>query len=241
MRESSGPGIPAVPLGATPEPIAPGTRLTALTESPRRPGRYVVVADGEPVGAVSVEAIAALRLRVGETLDADRLVGIRAAVRATACHDRAVDALARRARARGELARWLREREFTVEEIEPVLDRLAALGLLDDRAFARAFARSRMSGRGFGPRRVAAELGRRGVDRHIIDDVLAEAREEALEEVGAGDDAADGDAITRAAATRLRSLQGLDPVVARRRLVGWLARRGHGVGDALAVAKRLIP
>lgn len=199
------------------------------------------MADGEPVGAVSVEAIAALRLRVGETLDADRLVGIRAAVRATACHDRAVDALARRARARGELARWLREREFTVEEIEPVLDRLAALGLLDDRAFARAFARSRMSGRGFGPRRVAAELGRRGVDRHIIDDVLAQAREEALEEVGAGDDAADGDAITRAAATRLRSLQGLDPVVARRRLVGWLARRGHGVGDALAVAKRLIP
>ncbi|MEK0431053.1 MAG: hypothetical protein RL139_857 [Gemmatimonadota bacterium] len=219
-------------------------QLTALTEHPRRPGRYVAVLDGTPVGALSVEAIATLKLQVGEPLDAERLEALHAAVRVTTCHDKALDALARRARARGELARWLRDREFTAAEIDPVLDRLTTLGLLDDRAFARSFVHSRMTARAYGPRRVAAELGRRGVDRRLIDEVLAEFRAEqerdADRPLGADGDAADAP-VARAAATRLRALRDLDPMVARRRLVGWLARRGFELGESLRTAKRLLP
>lgn len=210
----------------------------------------MAIVDGETVGAVSVEAIASLRLQVGCAIDADALEALRGAVRAAACHDRALDALARRGRARGELARWLRDREFSAAEIDPVLDRLTELGLLDDRAFARGFVQSRMAGRAFGPRRVAADLARRGVDRRVIDETIAEFWAEQAA-AGADDPATDltgdvvgavapEDLVARAAASRLRALRGLDPVVARRRLVGWLARRGFGIGESVRVAARLL-
>ena len=71
------------------------------------------------------------------------------------CYNRALDALARRARSRAELRRWLIEREYPAEEVEPVLERLVAGRLLDDLAFARGFAHARLgAGRGFGPARV---------------------------------------------------------------------------------------
>ena len=123
------------------------------------------------------------------------------------------------------------------------LDRLTALGLLDDLAFARAFARSRASGKGFGPRRVVAELGRKGVARPVIDQVMRELESAADEESEGALSAPEREVATvRAAAEkRLRSLSRLEPEVARRRLTGWLVRRGFGVGVASRVARELLP
>lgn len=206
-------------------------RITALKAHPRRPGRYVVEVDTQRIGVVSVALIAELGLRVGLELSAEARVRIEEGARRVACFDRATDALARRARSRADLGRWLREREFTAPDIEAALDRLVALGLLDDHAFARGFARTRLSaGRGFGPRRVAAELSRRGVSRRVVDAVLAELAEEA----GAPDDRTAARAV---AERRVQSLRGLAPEVARRRLVAFLVRRGFGQGTAFEVAR----
>jgi regulatory protein len=149
------------------------------------------------------------------------------------CYNRALDALARRARSRAELRRWLVEREYAAEEVELVLDRLVAGRLLDDLAFARGFAHARLgAGRGYGPARVRLELMRRGVARDLIDRVLTEHQEES------GVDSAQ--AVEVAARKRLRALAGLDPAVARRRLVAWLLRRGFPGGEATRVARELI-
>lgn len=207
-------------------------RVTALREHPRRAGRYVVELDGQAVGAVSVDRLAELGLRVGGTVDAALRSRLERAAREVACYDRATDALARRARSRSELTRWLRTREFTASEIDPALDKLAALGLLDDRAYARGFARSRLSvGRGYGPRRVAAELARRGVSREIVDEVLAELRDE-----GPADEQT---AIEAVAARKWRTLAALEPQVARRRLIGFLSRRGFSTGAIAAVVRQI--
>ena len=152
--------------------------------------------------------------------------------RPKACYAKALDALARSSRSKADLARWLKDREFTPEEIEPVLSKLEALGLLDDRAFARGFARTRLSGRGFGPRRVAAELARRGVSRPIVDAVLDEFAEEA------GSEAAR--AVVTAASRRAKSLRGLDDAVAERRLIGYLVRRGYGPGESRKAAREAL-
>ncbi|MEX2181745.1 MAG: regulatory protein RecX [Gemmatimonadaceae bacterium] len=219
------------------------SRITALREHPRRAGRYVIELDGEPLGAVSADSIAELGLAsapaaglaaglaagqaaglaVGQTVDAALRARLEAAVRRVACYDKALDALARRARSRADLGRWLKQREFSAEEIDPALERLESLGLLNDEEFARGFARTRLAvGRGFGPRRVAAELARRGVARALVDRVLAEhAADEGADELTA---------IRALVAKRSHSLAGLDPVVARRRLYGYLARRGFSPG-----------
>lgn len=207
--------------------------VTALREHARRAGRYLLEVGGVEVGPVSVEAIAELGLRVGAPLDAGALDRALEATRRVACFDHALDALARRARSRRELERWLGQRGHGPEVIAAALERLTALGLLDDRAFATGFAQSRAKGRGFGARRIAAELARRGVARGVVDEALGALREEGGEESEAA-------ALEAAATKRVRSLGGLEPEVARRRLVGWLVRRGFAAGAAARVARRLI-
>jgi regulatory protein len=211
---------------------APGP-VTAIRELPRRAGRYTIDVGGVPVGPVSAEVIGSLGIRLGATVDEAALLALAAGVRRLACYDQAVAALARRSRASEELRRWLRQREHAAEDIDDALGRLQSLGMLDDEAFARGFVHSRAVGRGFGTRRIAAELARRGAAARIIDGVLAEHRE--------GEDGDEGAALEAAAQRRLRALGKLEPEVARRRLLGWLVRRGFGVGEAGRVVARLMP
>ncbi len=217
--------------------------VTAVRELPRRAGRYLVEIGGVPLSPVAVESIAEFGLRIGRPVDSEALTRLLSASAATACYDKAIDAIARRARSTKDLERWLLQREQPRAAVDSALERLTALGLVDDVAFARAFARSRSAGKGFGPRRVAAELGRKGIARGTADQVIEELAVEAEE--------ADADGLTHGereraqvrvvAAKRLRSLASLEPAVARRRLVGWLIRRGHAGVVAAQVARELIP
>lgn len=217
------------------ESLAPpaNARITALREHPRRAGRYVVELDGSPFGALSVERIAEHALAVGRIVDAPLRAKLERAVREVACYDKALDTLARRARSAADLARWLKEKEFTSDEIEPAIARLTALGLLDDLAYARGFARTRLAaGRGFGPRRVAMELGRKGVPRDIVESVLREL----AEEEGGGDERTAAEAV---ATRRARGMSTLAPEVRQRRLYGFLVRRGFAMGLSADIARKL--
>jgi regulatory protein len=220
-----------------------GPRIAELRESPRRPGRYEVKL--EPGGEklpVSVDLIAELKLKVGRELSAAEHARLVAASRIIACYDKSLATLGARARSSADLKRWLKTKEFTDVEIAPALEKLSALGLLDDVAFARSFARSRLApGRGFGPRRVAAELARKGVSRSITDQVLAELqleRDEAAEEAEGRGERSES-AVEQAAAKKLRSLAKLEPAVRERRLYGYLARRGFGGAEISAVLRKL--
>ena len=194
-------------------------------------------------------------LRVGMELDEAGLGRVMRDAGRVACFDRAQDALARRSRSRADLERWLRQRDYDADAISTALERLEALGLLDDAVFARGFARSRLVGRGFGPRRVAAELSRHGVARRVADAVLAELASErsngGAEAAGTGGDAgeagdggAHGDVavsgVQAAAARRAKSLRRLEAAVAERRLLGWLVRRGFGVDEARHAARKAL-
>ena len=147
------------------------------------------------------------------------------------CVARAVDALARRAYARVELGRYLVRKGFTEEVVAAALERLAERGYLDDLAYARGFAHSRMTGRAYGPRRVRTELARRGVAPAVVSQVLAEREHDAVEDAGG---------VLGAARRRLNAMRGLAPDVARRRLVGWLVRRGFGMGESMRATRTLL-
>jgi regulatory protein len=76
---------------------------------------------------------------------------------------KAADLLARRDHFRAELARKLAQRAFPAEVVARALDRLGELGHLDDATAARRWAEGAVERKGFGPRRLLAELTRRGV------------------------------------------------------------------------------
>ena len=79
----------------------------------------------------------------------------------------AVAALARREHSRFELQQKLVARGLEPSPVASALDALEAEGLLDDQRFAEAYARQRAN-RGYGPRRIAAELRKRGVSDELI-------------------------------------------------------------------------
>jgi regulatory protein len=137
--------------------------------------------------------------------------------------------LTARARTRSELEAALTSRQVPADVAERVLDRLAEVGLVDDRMFAQDWVRSRQARRGLSRSALRRELQAKGVDRELIDEALAPvAPEEEL-------------AAARAVAEKkLRSMQELDRAVRYRRLAAALSRRGFGPGVVAAVLDEVL-
>ncbi len=207
--------------------------MTALREDPRRAGRYLLEVNGEEIKPISVEMIAEGGLRVGLALDGATLTRLRSAAGEVACFDHATEALARRARSRAGLERWLRQRGHGRQAIVAAQDRLERLGVLDDAAFAQGYARTRIQSGHYGPRRVMAELRREGVAAAVaeaaVNGVLADLEPEAVAARSLA-------AVER----RARAMRGLPNDVARRRLLGWLLRRGHGGAEAARLVRAAL-
>ena len=206
--------------------------ITAIEPSQRRAGRYVVVVDGKPAATVDIETIERLSLGTGKTYDR-----VQAAVEqdAAALHtfDRALSMLAARGRSSHELRRQHICKGEVAEHVDAAIARLLANGLLDDAAFARQLARSRVLGPGHSRRRLQQEMFKRGVDRDVADSAIAEVFEE---------DSVDEDAIVeRVARKKLRSLARLDPDTRKRRLYSFLARRGYDADDIRRALACLAP
>lgn len=140
-----------------------------------------------------------------------------------------LDALTGQARTRRELADKLAKREVPDDVASELLDRFTDVGLIDDAAFASAWVESRHRSRGLAPRALAQELRRKGVD-----DEEAKA---ALEQIDEDDQRAAARVLVD---RKMRSMRGLDPQVATRRLAGMLARKGYGAGLAFAVVREAL-
>jgi len=137
-----------------------------------------------------------------------------------------LDALTGQARSRRELRDKLARRDVPPELAERLLDRFTEVGLVDDDAFARAWVESRQRSRGLARRALAQELRRKGVDD--------ETARSALDDLDPADEETAARALVR---KKLRSLRGVDPTTATRRLVGLLARKGYPAGMAFALVR----
>lgn len=89
----------------------------------------------------------------------------------------AVSLLSRRDHGQNELRLKLRLRGYAEEEIRHALERSIDWGYLDDVRFVLSFLRYR-SAKGYGPRRIVAELKERGVDIGDINLAMAEAEQD---------------------------------------------------------------
>jgi regulatory protein len=137
----------------------------------------------------------------------------------------AVRFLGTRPRTRWELERRLRKAAATDEVITDTLDRLAAMGYLDDLAFTRWWAEQRDRHAPRGRRMVEAELRQHGVPR----DVLEELRGTELAEPALDGETLPASESERARVALDRHLRGRavpDQARARQRLGAFLIRRG---------------
>ena len=196
--------------------------ISAIVPSPRKPGRFDVMVDDEPLATLSLDVIERMCLTVGLEVD-----GLRDAIAAEAArlavYDRALNMLAFRARSANELTRSLVRKGAERTDVDRAIVRLQEQGLLDDAAFAQAFTRAKVLGANQSRRRVQQELGRKGVAREVS--------EAAISAVFEAEGIDQREVVEAAARKKARSLARLDPSVQRRRLYAFLARRGYEGDD----------
>jgi len=206
--------------------------LTALTPDPYRDGYRVVEVDRGRFASLRADALAPLRLVVGTALSEPVLRQLHALADAEAALRAALRLLGLRAHARAELGRRLRARQHRPAAVEAALVTLSARGLLDDHAFAERFAATRAR-RGRGPQRLLRDLQAQGVERRVAETAVA---------AGLRTEGIDLQAeARRAAERRLRVLGKRSDSTQRRRLAGYLVRRGYSAADAHTVATELCP
>jgi len=205
--------------------------LTGLAPDPRQSGYRLVEVDRGRFASLPGDALVSLRLDIGREIPAAVLTRLRELADIEAACRAALRVLTRRGHARLDLGRKLIQKQHPPEAVEAALRRLEARGLIDDRRFAEQYAAVRAA-RGRGPARLVKDLRAQGVDARVAEESVRRALE---------DEGFTPEIEARAvAAKRAHQLGDLPPVVRKRRLLAFLARRGYSGAVALEVVKEVL-
>ena len=205
--------------------------LTGLAPDLRQSGYLLVEVDRGRFASLPGEALTSLRLDIGREIPAAVLARLRELADIEGAFRAALRALTRRPHARRDLGRKLVRKQHPPEAVEAALERLEARGLIDDRRFAELYAAVRAT-RGRGPTRLVKDLLAQGVDARVAEQSVRRALE---------DEGLTPEIEARAvAAKRVRQLADLPPMVRKRRLLAFLARRGYAGAAALEVVRELL-
>lgn len=197
-------------------------KITALR---RGRGRVNVYIDGELRLSLSAHTLSSEGLQRGQELSSEDIQAIEEKDRYQRCLAAATAYLAVRPRSESEMRQRLQRRGFDTETQDRVLKSLAAKGLVDDAAFAAFWTENRET---FSPRsrRLARiELLKKGV---AADDI-----EKAVSSID------DESSAYRAALSRVRGMRWEDRQQFRRKLGGYLERRGFGYGVIETTLKKV--
>ena len=202
-------------------------KVTAIQRAGPGGRRLSIHLDGEPRLSLPDEVVLKSGIEIGGDLKEKDLVRLRATGAAWEAREAALALLNRRARSRMDLRRRLLAKQHPPEAVDASLDQLGRAGLLDDDQYARAFVRERLRSRPKGVAALKAELRVRGIDSGTAELAIRDSMTaEALTEYE----------LARAAARKFRIRPGEEKDAARRRLHGFLSRRGFS-GD---VTRRIL-
>lgn len=201
--------------------------ITKLERQKRHPKRLSVFLDGEFAFGADEEVVAQLGLAVDQRVEPETICEVIEREEEHKVREKALRYLSFRNRSVKELRTFLLGKGYDPEVVSRTLTRLEEVGLLDDRAFAKAWVEGRVKAKGMGERLLECELRQKGVKKEII--------HKAMEGLGPEEERA----ITLARA-RLERMQGLDKETAKRRLVGFLQRRGFTGGVVFDVIQKII-
>lgn len=210
------PGVLAFPTPSVLE-VASSMQIVSIQKAVRGRERLVLRLDNGEEVELAEEVILRTGMREGEAVSAEILEeALRQDVDWRA-REASLRLLSHRPRTESELRIRLARKGFPADAVERCVAGLLEKRLLDDAAFAAMFTRDRVRLSPRGRARVMRELRGKGVKPEIVGAVLDEVFEqEEVDELG----------LAREAAQKWHPRQGEDPMRARRRLTGFLARRG---------------
>ena len=215
---------PVIPFAARRGPASDGRPGDENVVSDRTPGTHAVEAASSP----AVSSPAATRSGPDAMPGVSFLPGVREAEERRA-ENVSLHALTRRGMSSAEVLDLLQRREIDPIVAEGEIARLEGSGLLDDEALARTLVERLTERKKLGPSAIRAELQRRRLSSFTIEVALAERD---VDDEGALLDGLVDD--------RLRRMGSLDRETAERRLLAFLARKGHGGGPARDSVRRAL-
>ena len=205
-------------------------RITTIEPQKHHLERVNVYVDGAFRLALAQEVVMRSGLYAGDEVTESRLEELADEDLFWKARDSSLNLLSFRARTAVELRRRLREKGFPDEVAERCVGELVERGLVDDSSFAETFVRDRVRLRPSGARRLVQELRTKGIDADTATDAIEEVlRDEGTSELE----------LARAAVKKWARRSGEDPDRARRRLYGFLARRGFGAETVRQVMEEI--
>lgn len=189
--------------------------ITALKVQKRNKNRVSVYLEGEY--AFGLSRIVAGWLSVGQQLSEEKIQDLKIKDSVEVALQRALNYLSYRPRSEYEVRQNLKNKHGIDEGIiDLIIARLEKGGLVDDSSFAEMWVENRSEFRPRGSHALRMELRRKGISEQTISQVLENLDEEQL--------------ALKAARKQARKYTRLDWVDFRKKLTGFLARRGFNYG-----------
>ena len=184
--------------------------ITAIEIQKKRQDRLNIDLDGEY--AFGIAAILAAGLKIGASLDPERIAALQARDAEEQAFQSALRLIGLRQRSEAELRTYLRKHKTPEDVVEHTLARLREHRHADDAAFARSWVENRSTFRPRGRRALTWELRRKGVPNEVAETALVEIDETAL--------------AYQAGIKKARQISLCDWPAFRMKVSAYLARRG---------------
>ena len=189
-------------------------KITGLKLQKRNKERVNVYLDGE--FAFGLSRIVAAWLRTGQELSDEKIAELKAQDDVEVALQRALNFLSYRPRSEKEVRQNLKKHKYHEGVIDEIIDRLKRGGLVNDATFADLWVENRSEFRPRGERMLRAELRLKGIPDEIISGVVEDLDETSL--------------AAKAAKKKARRYRDLEWEEFRKKLYGFLARRGFHYG-----------
>ena len=197
--------------------------ITALQVQKKNPQRVNVFINGE--FAFGLARIVTAWLKVGQALSETKIAELKAQDEKEKALQRALNLISYRPRSEAEVQNNLKKHQIPEDTIHAVVNRLRETGILDDQKFAEAWIENRATFRPRSRLALRMELKQKGVNEEIIEEALVHVSDE--------------EQAYEAAQKKARQLRNKEEQEFKRKLFGFLGRRGFSYEVASSVTKKL--
>ncbi|MFC2053626.1 regulatory protein RecX [Chloroflexota bacterium] len=198
-------------------------RITALKTQKHNTQRVNIYLDDS--FAFGLARIVAAWLKVGQEISEDQIARMQDEDDRETAYQRAIKYINYRPHSENEIRRFLMTRIISKDNIEPVIERLKHVELINDSRFAKDWVENRSDFRPRSKRALAYELKRRGIRQDIIDSTLEYIDETKL--------------AYKAAHKQARKIGTTNWKFFRKKMFGHLARRGFNYVTCAQVVEQI--
>ncbi len=190
-------------------------RLTDIQIDEETPSRRILSLNGVYFGSVDAGCIPKFGLRVGLEIEAEVLQKLIEADEGMRSRNYALELLSNQSYSKSQMIDKLGQKGFGPQAIDATLEDLEQLGHIKDEKFAQTWVNRRQRSKPKGKKMLEQELANQSIDRTTVDRVLERI-----------DDAEEASTALQLAQKQAKRYISLPPQVAKRRLHGFLLRRG---------------